>query len=107
VVQRPTGPSGAGGRIVEQYKNVADAETRSGDPAKIKRAQGGRNSPSDSIMSPSASTTAVEKADRILSRIRQKLRQDLSVEYQVNQLVQEARDNTNLARIFSGWQSWM
>ena len=69
-----------------------------------------------------ASATVQEKADRVLSRIRQKLRGDLSVEYTVNQLTQEARDPENLAKIFvgelstgrvgemlmveTGWQSW-
>jgi len=38
----------------------------------------------------------------VLSRIRQKLRDDLSVEYRVNQLIQEARDVESLAKIFVG-----
>ena len=42
----------------------------------------------------------------MLSRIRQKLRDDLSVEYRVNQLIQEARNVESLAKIFVGWQSW-
>jgi hypothetical protein len=42
----------------------------------------------------------LEKADRILSKIKGKLRDDLSVEYTVNQLIQEARDVENLAKIF-------
>lgn len=73
-----------------------------GDPEKLQRAQGGRTHVDHAL----SSTTAVEKADRVLSRIRQKLRQDLSVEYQVNQLVQDARNEDHLAKIFVGWQSW-
>jgi ataxia telangiectasia mutated family protein len=41
-----------------------------------------------------------------LAKIKSKLRGDLSVEYTVNQLIQEARDMDNLARIFVGWQPW-
>ena len=37
---------------------------------------------------------------------RVKLRDDLSVEYAVNALIQQARDPENLARIFTGWHSW-
>jgi ataxia telangiectasia mutated family protein len=68
---------------------------RAADTEKLKRAQGGGRVEGQS-------TTANEKADRVLSKIRQKLRPDLSVEYTVNQLIQEARDPDNLAKIFVG-----
>ncbi|CAD6591693.1 MAG: Serine/threonine-protein kinase tel1, partial [Tremellales sp. Tagirdzhanova-0007] len=71
-----------------------------GDPDKLQRAQGGGR------VDLAQSATVQEKADRVLSRIRQKLRDDLSVEYRVNQLIQEATDVENLAKIFVGWQSW-
>lgn len=67
----------------------------------MQRAQGGGR-----VSAGTTSTTAVEKADRILSKIQGKLRDDLSVEYTVNQLIQEARDVENLAKIFVGWQPW-
>ena len=71
-----------------------------GDPDKLQRAQGGGR------LDVVQSATVQEKADRVLSRIRQKLKDDLSVEYRVNQLIQEARDVENLAKIFVGWQPW-
>ena len=73
---------------------------RDADPEKLQRAQGGGR------VAAGNSATAVEKADRILSKIRGKLRPDLSIEYTVNQLIQEARDVENLAKIFVGWQPW-
>lgn len=75
--------------------------TRTADSEKLKRAQGG-----DRIEHAQASS-GKEKADRVLARIRQKLRPDLSVEYTVNQLIQEAKDVENLSRIFVGWQPWL
>jgi len=80
----------------------------------LKRAQGGGRVEGQS-------SGALEKADRVLGKIRQKLRPDLSVEYTVNQLIQEARDPENLAKIFvgecsdqsmdvadqTGWQPWL
>lgn len=67
----------------------------------MQRAQGGGR-----VSAGITSFTAVEKADRILSKVQGKLRDDLSVEYTVNQLIQEARDVENLAKIFVGWQPW-
>ena len=72
---------------------------RDADPDKLQRAQGGGR-----VAHSSAS--ALERADRILSKIRQKLRDDLSVEYRVNELIQEARNEEHLAKIFIGWQPW-
>lgn len=73
---------------------------RDADPKKVEQVQGGEPVP------PTTSASALEKADRILAKIKSKLRGDLSVEYTVNQLIQEARDMDNLARIFVGWQPW-
>lgn len=78
------------------------AQGRDADPEKLLRAQGGGRVSAGST----TSASALEKADRILSKIRGKLRPDLSIEYTVNQLIQEARDVENLAKIFVGWQPW-
>lgn len=43
-----------------------------------------------------------DDADRALSIIRGKLDDRLSIQYTVNQLIQEATNHSNLARIFSG-----
>lgn len=43
-----------------------------------------------------------DDADRALAIIRGKLDDRLSVDYTVNKLIQEATDETHLARIFSG-----
>lgn len=48
-----------------------------------------------------------EKADRIMRETRENLSKELSVQYRVNQLIQEARDVNNLATIFRGWHSWL
>ncbi|GAA5978039.1 hypothetical protein JCM11641_006607 [Rhodosporidiobolus odoratus] len=47
-----------------------------------------------------------DDADRALSIVRGKLDTRLSVQYTVNQLIQEATDANNLATIFSGWQAY-
>jgi ataxia telangiectasia mutated family protein len=49
-----------------------------------------------------SSGTAEEAADRALSSVSRKLDKSLSVEYTVNQLIAEATDPFNLARIFVG-----
>ena len=81
---------------------TADTDDRDADPEKLQRAQGGGRVSAGST----TSASALEKAERILSKIRGKLRPDLSIEYTVNQLIQEARDVENLAKIFVGWQPW-
>lgn len=48
------------------------------------------------------SSAGQDKAERVLSQIRQKLGPELSVEYRVNQLMQEARNEEHLSRIFVG-----
>ncbi|GAA5937662.1 hypothetical protein JCM1841_000247 [Sporobolomyces salmonicolor] len=48
-----------------------------------------------------------DDADRALSIVASKLDTRLSVQYTVNQLIQEATDLRNLARIFSGWQPYL
>ena len=53
-----------------------------------------------------SSNTAEEAADRALSSVARKLDKSLSVEYMVNQLIAEATDPSNLAKIFAGeWLS--
>ncbi|WVF65515.1 hypothetical protein IAT40_000243 [Kwoniella sp. CBS 6097] len=72
-----------------------------GDPDKLQRAQGGGRV--DLI---THDANVQEKADRVLGRIRDKLGGELSVEYTVNMLIQEARDVESLAKIYHGWASW-
>ncbi|GMK57115.1 hypothetical protein CspeluHIS016_0309550 [Cutaneotrichosporon spelunceum] len=69
-----------------------------GDPSKMRRAGGGQAQ---------AQGVGQDKAERVLTQIRQKLGPELSVEYRVNQLMQEARNEDHLSRIFIGWQSWL
>ncbi|GAA6019897.1 hypothetical protein JCM11491_004857 [Sporobolomyces phaffii] len=47
-----------------------------------------------------------DDADRALSIVRNKLDTRLSVQYSVNQVIQEATDPRNLSCIFSGWQPY-
>lgn len=68
-----------------------------GDPDKLNRAQGGNKATSDI-----SQAMAQDKADRILSKIRGKLKDELGVEYTVNQLVLEATDPANLGTIYTG-----
>jgi len=49
-----------------------------------------------------SSNTAEEAADRALSSVARKLDKSLSVKYMVNQLIAEATDPSNLAKIFAG-----
>ncbi|WRT69110.1 uncharacterized protein IL334_006094 [Kwoniella shivajii] len=72
-----------------------------GDPDKLQRAQGGGRV--DMI---SNDANVQEKADRVLGRIKGKLGTELSVEYTVNMLIQEARNVEFLAKIYHGWASW-
>ncbi|WVR09037.1 hypothetical protein IAU60_006097 [Kwoniella sp. DSM 27419] len=72
-----------------------------GDPDKLQRAQGGGR-----VDLVSHEATMQEKADRVLGKIRDKLGGDLSVEYTVNMLIQEARDVESLAKIYHGWAAW-
>ena len=48
-----------------------------------------------------------DDADRALSIVSGKLDTKLSVEYTVNQLIQEAMDPANLSQLFHGWQSYL
>lgn len=48
------------------------------------------------------SSAVLEKADRVLGSVRQKLGDSLSPEYTVNMLVQQATDVESLATIFHG-----
>jgi ataxia telangiectasia mutated family protein len=67
-----------------------------GDPSKLERAQGGGKLAVD----PQA--MAQDKADRVLGKIRAKLKDELGVEYTVNQLVLQATDPVNLGTIYFG-----
>lgn len=49
--------------------------------------------------------TAELSADRAISTVMDKLSPALSVEYTVNELIQQAMDAGNLASIFNGWQA--
>ena len=70
-----------------------------GDPDKMQRAQGGLKLSSDHH------NMAQDKADRVLGKIRAKLKDDLGVEYTVNHLVLQATDPVNLATIYHGMPS--
>lgn len=48
-----------------------------------------------------------DDADRALAGVAGKLDTKLSVEYTVNQLIQEATDPQNLGRVFNGWQPYL
>ncbi|KAJ1969833.1 Serine/threonine-protein kinase tel1 [Dispira parvispora] len=47
------------------------------------------------------------EAERAILNVKRRLVKDLSVECQVNELVQTATDPQYLARMFPGWQPWM
>ena len=47
-------------------------------------------------------TMAQDKADRVLGKIRAKLKDELGVEYTVNQLVLQATNPVSLATIYHG-----
>lgn len=78
---------------VTNHRQLASELThRTSDATKMRRAGGGR----------SDTERGQDQADRVLSRIRGKLGTELSTEYRVNQLIQEARDPEHLAKIFVG-----
>jgi ataxia telangiectasia mutated family protein len=67
-----------------------------------------------SALAPDAAAVGVQNADaeRALLRVRQKLdgiddSEPRSVEGQVQQLIQEARDPDKLCRLFAGWAPWV
>jgi ataxia telangiectasia mutated family protein len=72
----------------------------------MRRAQGGGRLDATTAVA-AAQAHGQDKAESVLMRIRQKLGRELSVEYQVNHLIQEARDTKHLAKIYIGWQPWL
>jgi len=48
----------------------------------------------------------MSEADRALGAVERKLRKDLSAQATVNELIQQATDETNLALLFGGWGAW-
>jgi hypothetical protein len=80
-------------------RGIGADSTRNPNPEKISRAQGGARV---DLAATNVEASVQERADRVLSRIRGKLGHDLSVEYTVNQLIQQARDTENLAKIYQG-----
>lgn len=47
-----------------------------------------------------------KEAARALLMVQKKLSAELSVEFKVNELLQQAMDPKNLALLFPGWQAW-
>ncbi|PWZ01140.1 hypothetical protein BCV70DRAFT_90358 [Testicularia cyperi] len=103
----PRGPTGtsratasagrAGGRI--SASSTSPAETRAPTPAPVGvGAVGGL----DELV---GMGTAELSADRAITSVISKLSSSLSVEYTVNDLIQQATDAGNLASIFHGWQA--
>jgi len=45
-------------------------------------------------------------AQRALLLVQKKLSQTMSIECQVNELIQSATSSENLSRMFPGWQPW-
>lgn len=63
-------------------------------------------------MLPAGSTVTNKSAERALLRIEQKLQGTeeglaSSVSGQVERLIQQARDSTNLCRLYCGWQPYL
>ncbi|WVW79405.1 hypothetical protein I302_101374 [Kwoniella bestiolae CBS 10118] len=87
--------------VLEVFKNDP-LYAWAGDPDKLQRAQGGLAIGELILLD----ANVKEKADRVLSKIKNKLGTGLSVEYTVNMLIQEARDVEHLARIYHGWSAW-
>lgn len=56
---------------------------------------------------PALSGKGNKEASRALISVSKKLSVDMSVENQVNELLNQARDTRNLAVIFPGWQAWL
>ena len=51
--------------------------------------------------------TGNKDASRALIMVQKKLSSELSVEFKVNELLQQAMDPRNLSVIFPGWQPWL
>ncbi|WWC63986.1 uncharacterized protein I303_106592 [Kwoniella dejecticola CBS 10117] len=96
--------------ILEVFKNDP-LYAWAGDPDKLQRAQGGKNANANANINAITEmmiqdANVKEKADRVLSKIKSKLGSELSIEYTVNMLIQEARDVEHLSRIYHGWAPW-
>ncbi|QQK44000.1 PIK-related kinase, FATC [Penicillium digitatum] len=60
----------------------------------------------DALVSKSANENEPSEADRALTVVAKKLSKTLSVTATVNELVQQARDEKNLAMLYCGWASY-
>ncbi|KAK4700270.1 serine-protein kinase ATM, partial [Phenoliferia sp. Uapishka_3] len=73
----------------------------------VEMAQKVQGSPDGDVSGLDTLNDLPDDADRALSIVRGKLDKSLSVEYTVNQLIQEATSPENLALIFCGWQPYL
>ncbi|GAA97888.1 hypothetical protein E5Q_04568 [Mixia osmundae IAM 14324] len=74
---------------------------------KIRKAQGTQLSEADAQDLADGSGDVPTDAHRAIDQVSAKLNSTLSVEYQVNDLIQQAQNPDNLCRIFCGWAPWM
>lgn len=74
-------------------------------PLKRKKVQRDENSESDEQNMVDKDGT--EEADVALFGVRKKMSSALSVQCQVQELINEAMDPRNLCRMFPGWQAWI
>jgi len=73
-------------------------------PDKLRRVQEGDVGNAAQIGNPlTGSEHVLQGADRAINSVSRKLDASLSVDYTVNELINEARDPVNLCRIFYGW----
>jgi len=86
----------------ERQATIAPEQNQNHPPDLSKQQQGQGQGYGFGISIDMSSNTAEEAADRALSSVARKLDKSLSVEYMVNQLIAEATDPSNLAKIFAG-----
>lgn len=86
-------PSASLFKFVRSIESVTHARCRAASAEVVKRIQGSEDG---------AYGALTDDADRALTVVQNKLDPKLSVEYTVNQLIQEATDVNNLAMIFEG-----
>ncbi|KAJ3289201.1 hypothetical protein HK104_007669 [Borealophlyctis nickersoniae] len=85
----------------EERRRLANADRHLADQIDARRAQ-----QTDGTPEPADARTGNKEAERALLDVRKKLSSPLSVEYQVNELIQSAMDPRNLCKLFPGWQPW-
>lgn len=77
--------------------------SRTATPDKLRRVQDGEVESAPELVAPTSDSGQVSQgADRAINSVSRKLDTALSVEYTVNELINAARDPSNLCRIFAG-----